>query len=340
MKRLLAVVAAVAMIGGAWWVRQNVIAGDDSPGGDENLRLVCGPDLADVCHALAETDDSISVRVEPEAATAAALTRPDKSGTPPFDAWLTVGPWPAMVAEERTRLNIDGQVLATPTEVLARSPVTLVGRSDRVEALNAACGGTATWSCLGEQSGTPWAAAGGNASWGTVKAGLAPPDTGAGLVALDQAVADRTGRTDWDALDLDEATPWLGQLVGAATVTDDPLNVLLTRPGSFSFAAPLEQRSGPEIAGDRRPGFSSLYPEPVVTADVTLSAPTGADSNDVLERLGADRLREALATHGWRVRGEPSAPGVGGGPKLPASSGLASPGSLEALRNRWKELAS
>ena len=54
------------MIGGAWWVRQNVIAGDDSPGGDENLRLVCGPDLADVCHALAETDDSISVRVTGE----------------------------------------------------------------------------------------------------------------------------------------------------------------------------------------------------------------------------------------------------------------------------------
>lgn len=340
MKRLLAAVAAVALVGGAWWIRQNVIEGDSGSGGgaaDGQLRLLCGSDLEQVCRQLADGDESMVVRVEPEGTTADRLSTPEAEVD--FDAWLTAGPWPAIVADNRRVAGLDGDVLGDTGAVLGRSPVTFVGPTDRVDALAANCGGTLTWVCLGESSGQPWASVGGQTTWGTVKAGLAPPDGGAGLVALDQAVADRTDRTDWDALDLQDAEPWLSQLVGAATVDPDPLNVQLTRPGSFSFSTPLEQASGPRLAQAANGGqYSLLYPEPMVTADVTLTAAAGQDADDLLDRLGTDRVGDELAADGWRVDGRTPARGVGGGPALPSGSQLTSAGALQALREQWEAL--
>ncbi len=337
MKRLLAAVAAIALIGGAWWIRQNVIEGDDGGDAGGQLRLLCGTELEQACRRLADGDESIMLRVEPEGTTADRLSSADAEVD--FDAWLAAGPWAQIVADNRRVAGLEGDVLGDTGAVLGRSPVTVVGPRERVAALASHCGGTLTWVCLGDSSGQQWASVGGQAAWGTVKAGLAPPDGGAGLVALDQAVADRTDRTDWDALDLQDAEPWLSQLVGVASVDPDPLNVQLTRPGSFSFSAPLEQASGPRLAQAANGGqYSLLYPEPMVTADVTLTAAAGQDVDDLLDRLGADRVGDELAADGWQVDGRTPARGVGSGPALPSGSQLTSAGALQALREQWEAL--
>jgi hypothetical protein len=336
MKRVVAVLAAVVMIGGALWIRQNVIEGEGG-GGADRFRLRCGAELRAVCERLAAEDDAIAISVEDESTTSDQLSGP--SGEVNFDAWLAAGPWPEIVADDRTQAGLDDDLLGTPSEVLGRSPVTLVGPADRMAALAEHCGGTASWACIGDVSGQQWAAIGGESTWGALRSGLAPPDTGAGLVALSQAVSSHVGAPTWDRLDLDESSPWLGQLVGAAVIDRDPLSVLLTRPGTMSVVGPLEQQAGPELADAAdRDRYSLLYPEPMVTADVTMTAPAGRDLDEALDRIGPDRLATALAAEGWRVPGQPPAAGVGGGP-LPPASNLPSAGALQALRDEWSGLA-
>lgn len=341
MKRLVAVIAAVAMIGVAWWIRTSFIDSSDSGDGSGNaggeLRLTCGSDLAEVCHALAAEDDSIRVSVVAEGTTADALS--NEGARAGFDAWLTAGPWAQIVRDNRSTRSAGGaDPLGTTTKALGRSPVAFVGPDDRIAALRAHCGGSVTWSCLGDASGQPWSAIGGSPTWGTVKAGLAPPDSGAGLVALDQAVADRSGHPDWDAADLDDVDAFMSQLVGSASLTADPLNVLFTQPGSFSVAAPLQQQAGPGLAANPAGSrFGTLYPEPVVTGDVTLTAAAGRDSADVLGRIGEDRLATILAKNGWRGTGTTNAAGIDNAPPLPPNSNLTTPGALQALREQWKQ---
>jgi hypothetical protein len=75
-----------------------------------------------------------------------------------------------------------------------------------------------------------------------------------------------------------------------------------------------------------------------VTADVTLIPAAGRDAGELLERLGADRLADALAAEGWRVADRPTADGIEGGRDLPDGAGLPSAGALQALRDEWAVL--
>lgn len=325
------------MIGVAVVLRTHVIDAGGSSDHDGALRLRCGTDLAGVCRRLAEQDPTIQVSIADEGATADALAK--KGAAADFDAWLVAGPWAGIVADDRRQAGLDEQVLAGPSRVLARSPVTFVGPKDRMDALAAHCGGTVNWTCVGDASGQPWSAIGGQQAWGTMKAGLTGPETGAGLVPASQAVATQSEATDWQRADLDDHADWLSGLVGPAFRTTDPLRTMLTQPGQFSVAAPLERQSGPEMArSQRRDAFSLLYPEPVVTADVTLVPAKGGNAGDVLQRLGVDRLAESLVADGWRVQGRPGTSGVDTTRMLPADAQLPAPGALQALRDRWKEL--
>ena len=135
MKRLGAILVAVAMVGAAWWVRTSFID-DDSGGGNaggERLDLLCGSELADVCERLAAEDESLNVTIADDGDTADRLST--KRGTADFDAWLSAGPWPAIVADNRAAAGLRTDPLGGTSHVLGRSPVTLVGPTDRVEAL-------------------------------------------------------------------------------------------------------------------------------------------------------------------------------------------------------------
>jgi hypothetical protein len=331
-------------------VRDRVIEDGGGPGDTgDTLDLVCGSDLRDVCEALADADDAIDVTVEDEGATADRLSgsRPDELGV---DAWLTAGPWPAIVADNRAATGVDGDPVTSTSDVLGRSPATIVAQEDRARALETTCGAVGvTWSCIGDLAGRPWTEAGGQPAWGAVRPGLSPPATGNGLIALSQAVSSRTVANDlpadWARNDLDDpaVSGWFDQLVGqakrASASTQDPLSRFLVAPATFGVVGAVEARSGPAVA--RAANGSTLrviYPEPVVTADVTLSSLGEPPADELVDRIGRDRLDRALAQAGWRVPGQDPADGVGSGPELPEASGLPSPGALQYLRQRWEEV--
>lgn len=343
MKRALAVVAAVALVVAAVLVR-NRLDGDGGGGEGGRVRLVCGPAVAAACRELA--GDGVSVVVEDEATTAARLVALKPGRSPGFDAWLAVGPWPAMVAEQRRAAGGDPVPLGEPSRRLARSPATIVARDDRVAALEEHCGGAVDWACIGDVAGGPWTAAGGPATWGTLKPGQPSPDRGDGLVVLSQAVSSELGTTDYasnDFTDDPELTPWFDRLVGAVKDSSSgagtPLERFLVAPATFGVVGAIEAESAPSVAraadGEQ---FTVIYPEPVVTADVALTPRAGTSASDVLDRLGTERLDRALAAAGWRVPGQRQADGVGGGPDLSSGSGLPGPGVLSALRQRWEEV--
>jgi hypothetical protein len=342
-KRVLAVLVAVGLVVAAVLIRNRL---DDSSGGggnaDGGLRLLCGTDLAAVCDRLGTADASIRVTVEDVGTTADRLATA-KVGDTGFDAWLTAAPWPAVVADDRTRAGA-GALLGPPSRRLARSPSTIVARRDRAAALSGACGGPVTWACVGRYAGRPWTEAGGQAAWGAVKPGLVPPETGAGLVDLSQGVASQVGTTDYASNDFDDpaVSAWFDQLVGAAkrarVTGQSALDRFLVLPAAFGVVGALEAESGPAVArAADRGDLQVIYPEPVSTADVTLTPPAGRKASDVLDRIGQDTVLDALAAEGWRVPGRAAATGVGDS-TLPGGAGLPAPGVLQFLRDRWEQV--
>jgi hypothetical protein len=336
------------MVGGAVVVRDRIDGGGSGGGGDEPLRLVCGTDLGPVCEALASADDGIEVTVEDEGRTADRLSggRPDELGV---DAWLTAAPWAGIVADNRATAGVEGDPVTSTSDVLARSPATIVALRDRAAALAGSCGGPVSWNCIGELAGRSWTDAGGEAAWGSVRPGLSPPETGNGLAVLSQAVSSRTVAVDlpaeWARNDLDDpaVSGWFDQLASQAkraggSVTD-PLARFLVAPATFGMVGALESSSGPSVERAANGGqVDVIYPEPVVTADVTLSSLGEVPADDLVDRIGRDRLLDELAAAGWRVPDREPAPGVGAGPALPEDSGLASPGALQYLRERWRSV--
>ena len=352
MRRFLAVVAAVGMVAAALLVRTVIDGGSGGgPGGaggdgsDDTTTVVCGPDLRALCEALAAADPTVRVVVEDEADTVARLAADGVAGLD-ADAWFTVGPAAAVLADDRAAAGLPPLALGGTSPVLARSPAVLVAAADRAAALTSACPTGVTWACVGPFAGRPWTEAGGQPAWGQLRPGLPSPATGAGLVVWSQAVSSQTVAVDLPALwarnDLDDpaVSGWFDALATqskrAGAAAGDPLSRFLVAPATFGVVGALEAAAGPAVQrGAGRNAPSLIYPEPVVSADVTLTVPAGSSPEDVLDRLGRDRIEQFLAEEGWRVPGRPDAPGVGGGPPLPDTSGLASPGSLSYLQERW-----
>ena len=348
MKRLVAALVAVGLVAGAIVLRRSIDGGSSGGAdgsGDGTITVICGSDLRRVCDELATESPSVRFRIEDEAVTATRLSDPQVTALD-ADGWLTAGPWAALVADDRAAAGAAPLALGTPSAVLGRSPAVIVAAADRASALQTACPGGITWACVGGFAGRPWTEAGGQASWGAVRPGLAPPATGSGLVVWSQAVSSQTVASGlpaiWARNDLDDpaVSTWFDQLAGqtkrAGAAANDPLARFLVAPATFGAVGALESAAGPAVAraagrGDTR----LLYPDPVVSADVTLTPAAGGDAGDVLDALGGAAVGAALARDGWRVAGQPTAAGVGGGPALGDASGLPSAGALEYLRQRW-----
>lgn len=344
MRRLAAVAAALALVVGAVFARQRIDGGSDGAVDGATIRLLCGTDLAAACGRLAARDRSITLVVEDEGVSTDRLSALAGANTGAgFDAWLVAAPWPSVVADNRAQRGSGGAVLGRSSRVLARSPAVIVARDTRATALQSACTGAVTWSCIGRFAGSAWTEAGGQATWGTVKPGLAAPDRGSGLVVLSQAVASQVRTSNWASNDLDDPTnsAWFDQLVGQARRSgvggQTPLSRLLVVPASFAAVGALESEAGPAVArAADRSSLRVIYPEPVTTADVTLTPPVGGDAGRMLQRIGPSRVSDALAATGWRVPGRSPVDGVGAGPALPRSSGLPSAGALQNLSDRWE----
>lgn len=332
MKRIAALAAAVAMVAGAWALR-DALTGDDGNGSGgageapDELRLRCATELQDVCDLVARERGDVRVTVEDPGVTADAIAELPAGDDPGFDVWLADGPWAAMAADDRSFAGLDGEVLGTPSEVLARSPSVIVVQAARRDEVAAACGGTIAWACIGEQAGT-------------LRVGLTAPDRGDGLIPLAGATADVLETTEYSSADFEDAgfTSWLDSLTRLSTSASvrlgdrSALATAVGQAGTFNLVGALESQSS-TLLRDRE-DWVTIYPEPMTTADVQLVPRVGIGVDDALDRLDMGRLRDALAGQGWRIDGD-APDGAGGAPALPETANLPGPGVLNALKDLW-----
>jgi hypothetical protein len=343
--RAVAVVVAIAMVGGALVVRNLVFDDDDSSGAGgggstESLRVACVAELADVC---AELDADITVANAGD--TAAELIAASGRADPDVDAWITVAPWAQIVRDQRVAAGNE-PLLEDDIGPVARSPLVFVARTDRADVLAGACQGEVTWTCVGNRAGTAWSTFGGEETWGRVRPAHGEPETGAiGLLAVGQAVGDFVAT---DEIPVDRVTPidwqsndafpgWFQQLeqaipADAFTPGRDPFDTWLqTRGTAYDLVMTSEADARTKLAGAAgavRDSSTVLYPRPVATADVVLTPVAGGRNPSGLE----DDLRDALADRGYRVDGEPAPAGA---PALGDTDGLPSAGALYAIRGLW-----
>jgi hypothetical protein len=351
-KRFGALVVAALLIVAAVYVRGRL--DDDSAGSDQNdsastvSTLVCVTELDAVCRELDRSRDDLTVRIEDAAATESTLVSPTFDvNDPPFDAWLTLAPFPDMVSEQRSRALLP-QALDDTTDTLGRSPVVVAVWNDRRDVLASTCAGGITWRCIGDNGGRAWPDLGGSAAWGGVKPSHSLPDaTASGLFALSQATASYFGRTDFARNDFagDPAfRRWFEQLERSIpsfpAPPRTPLDEMLSKgPAVFDLAGSLEAAAGPAIARSRdKDRLSILYPSPATVADVVVAPVANTSRGDrVTKLLQSNEVAALLAQAGWRVDGQPLADGVDPAYTLPSESGLPRPGVLEALRALWIE---
>jgi hypothetical protein len=340
-RSLLALVLAVGMVVGALYVRGAFDSGGD--GGllarDEPLQLVCATELRTACEAIA--GDDVVIRTQPAGTTAAALS---SAAGVDDDVWVTLAPWPHIVAERRQRASLEPLTGTAPT-VVGRSPLVLVVFADRAAAFAEQCRAAFSWRCVGRLAAGTWEQAGGDATWGPVKPGHTDPTSSAtGLLVLGQAASDFLGGADFTTRDLDDDAflTWFSNLERAVPNFGSPGNSPLQQMlqfgrGRFDIVGTTEAEAGPLLhrSAARAQDLQILDATPLVVAEVVL-APLRPQSegrvDDVVEATGV-----ALAAAGWRVEGQPLVDGVSDSP-LPDSSGTPSPGVLDALRSRWEEI--
>lgn len=350
-KRVLALLAAVLMVAVAVVVRDRIDdgsgadAGGDDDGGPSAV-VVCAAELDAPCRDLADAHPELTVRVEEVTTTERVLADAGfDSADPPFDAWLTLAPFPEMVAEQRARALLP-PVLDESTAPVARSPLVIAIWNDRLAVLSGPCNGTISWRCIGDAGGRPWSELGGPAAWGSVKPSHSLPDrTATGLLVLAQASGSYLGRTDFSRNDFDGDAGfrrWFEQLERSIpsfpTPPRTPLDEMLSiGPAVYDLTGTTEAGAGPSIARSRdRDRLSILYPSPATIAEVVIAPVSDADRGArVTDLLQSRETAELLARHGWRVEGQPLATGVDPGVEVPTEPGVPRAGVLEALRAFW-----
>jgi hypothetical protein len=326
-KRIVAVLAAVALIVIALVVRRTVLDDDATTSAGTTPttaahatagELVCITELAAACHAIEPQFPDLVVRVEPAGTTLDALATADNSAVP---MWATIQPFPAMVDALRT------EPLGFTTTALGASRLTVATpKGPRAAALVSGCAGVALWACIGRHAGAPWTELGGDASLRTVRPAPGAVDREAvALASFAEAVAGYFGTPQISAgtWGNDPAFgPWVRRLSRAVDVSSlsagTPLATMLTRTGSLDIAATTDAEVS-ALGGDR---VDLNYPEPSMWVEAVLAVPGGQAAPDSL----AAALTDALASTGW------SAPGS-------AAQRLPDAGTMLALRTYWRDAA-
>lgn len=301
-KRVLAVLAAIGLITGAWVIRDRVIDGD-TVDADEPVNagvLVCATELRDVCRAVAS---EAGLRVVEQAAWATVEELSATDAEPAL--WLTFSPFPEILNVKRTTS------LATPftytyTEVASSRLVAIV-RLDTTDDLVGACGlapETVDFGCIGEQT--------------RLTPAVSSVDGGIGLLTIGAAFAAQGD----DVLDLDSMLPWArGFRRASDRVQLSGGTAAQTIQTRTSVAVALGAEA--ELSNSRTSDFDVLYAEPVARATVVLMIPNGFTPPDGL--VGA--LGVELVDGGWDAAGQ-------GG-----SAGLPSTEQMIAIRTFWEGLA-
>jgi hypothetical protein len=345
-RRLLAVAGAVVLVVVALVVRSRLDdgggtstdGGSGGGGGGGDRTLICPPDLAEACQAAVADDDGLRVRTEDPLTTTNALIAATSGPAVKGDLWLVPAPWAEAVAAQRQR-DRHTALTGKPTDPIARSPVVLAMWDDRAAALEQGrCHDKIAWKCVGDAAGRPWTESGGEAAWGTAKAGLTDPTTSMGLPVLGAAAGGYLDRAEYSSNDFSGGL--LGWLAALATyrADSDGVDVMITRGAGSFFAVGALETTGRAAAGN--PRLRVVVPKPVATADLVV-VPIGANTGDrgSADDLAGNRgLLDALADAGWRVDGHDLARGVERDLKLPAESNLPSGDVLLPLLQSWQQL--
>lgn len=347
MKRIAAVIGAVALIALAVLGRSLI----DSNGGSivprDAAQVVCDTALEDICR---DQFGDAELTIESPGVTFDRLVK--STSTAP-DAWIAAGPWSKMVDERRA--SSGEQALFGDAAAVASSPTVLVGRTDRLSALRSHCADSATaagqptdgalgWNCLAAALGQSWSSVGGDARWGRVTLGQTSGDQSDGLGSMSAAVSDYFGRVDVSSNDFSDDEgfmDWFTRLErGLAATAGDPLESFLTKPGSLSFVATTEAHAA-LIASSRVASQVSMeFGDPAVVIPVVVATADGAQ-----DTVDVDALRRALTAAGYRDSAEapatsPNGPSIASAasPKPDGSPTMLSPGVLTALRRLASEV--
>lgn len=315
-KRLGAVLVAVALVAVGFVIR-NARAGDGAPDDTssptsgpsdpdptDERAVICVPELAAACEAIAAAQPDRSARTAAAATTFDALVAGDADDAP---IWITAAPGPGMVDVQRTASG--DEPLALEVTALASTPLVVVASQERLDALAGTCGDVDIWACLGDHAGEPWADLGGQASWGTLRPSIGDVDASVTALASFRAAASGYfGTTDFTRSSWESDTRFLGWLrplvrtVGAADLSaGTPLATMVTRPSALDVAATTDA----ELAalGSRAETLARKYPRTAMSLDAVIAAPPGAGGTDELAELAS----AALTGSGW----EPPADQVG-----------------------------
>ncbi len=323
MKQVLAALVAIALIGGAWFVRTEVIEGGDgvagqpgsaddgdTGGGGGTGTVLCDAVLGDACPAGAEVDDVAGIL----ARLGGTEDRPDVLIAP--DAVTE------MVAQAQGAPVAFGE-----PEPLATTLMALVTFTDGTRTAAAdPCGADPTWACVADAVGV---------GGGALELGLHDPaGTTDGVVAFGVLTAGFLTERGLPVSNAglsatSEYLTWFGGLQDAARTGPAPVTDIVRFNGAMTNAAVVTEAEALAVtrsaaAADR---LEVRHPTPLAALTVVAVGVDGADVGDA-----ADGVAEALAADGWRpADGSPPADA----PALPDDPGLPSGGFLVSLQSRW-----
>lgn len=319
--RLLAIIVAIGLVAGAFYLRGRV-AGDDGSGSDRSdqddgdddgapsaFRVICDEDLAAACDAVGDLEGVAGV----ETLDARAALEQMSQDTPAFDAWLTLEPLPALLDVGRDQAShvavAEGEAIRVASARLA-----VLGTPDDLT-----CAEPVDWACLAEA-----------APRSTI--GLPSVSTATGIVVLGHAASGLFGGTGYgiDAITEDDAIsrPLEGLLDdGRPAPTADQTDRILL-PGNYDAVITTDTRAERQAGTSQgqAQALATLALEPPGTVGVVL-APIGSQGARAVDHLSegvtGQTVRDALGTAGWAD--DPA-----------ATEGLPDPDVLYALQQEFR----
>lgn len=282
--RILAVIAALGMIAGAYVYRYGT-PGEDGDGGGGGGRgatagvVICAAELGSVCEALPGST------VEPAGETARRLISARSASAAGVSGWVVPGPWPAMVDEGR-RLASRAPLFDDDREVLASTQLVAVARKGQ---LPSTC--PVTWRCLGDAAQDPGFRLGGES-----------PSTSIGLFVRAAALGGYFDTTDYatnDLQDTPDAQTWLDNLdnrirsargFGAGTLESFVLQRGSARVFLTSGAAARSLEANPD--------FDVVTPAMATRLVVTFTPTAGRGAT-----IDADAVERRLLATGYQQAG-------------------------------------
>jgi hypothetical protein len=336
LRRFLALLVAIGLVGGAYVVRTKVIhkskttttgttTDPGNPGDPGNptktdptlkpgmpLTVICIEELRASCDAASKATGTL-ITFEPAGVTLDRLAKAD-AATDPNTVWITLTGWDELLASAQKR-SLSGTGAASPTQTLATTPVVITGPAERVDALNKQCA-PLTWTCLGDQVGKRWDKIGGKSAWRDVEFVHTDPTTSAsGLAAYAAAAAGRTGTPAFSSTELNDPTisAWSKRLEGFNHPAEaDPIGRLAS--GLDFFLVGTLQALLPA-------GNAVATPSPAVRTGAIITAVGSPKIDPPL----VTALKAALETNKWD---NAVTQGVSGMPDAIA---------LDAARTHWKQ---